>query len=498
MTSTTPYIWLSTLILDQIWFVIMLLFCLYGLHRYWQVWTYHRHRKTPTPQPQQFDQLPKVTIQIPLYNEPEVAQRIIQAAADIDYPQHLIDIQVLDDSTDHTPTQIKSLYESLTSQGHNITHITRDERTGYKAGALAEGLKSAHGQFIAIFDADFIPLPDFLQKTIHTFTDEKVGMVQTCWGHLNPNQSILTKAQSQYLDGHFHIEHFARNKSGRWINFNGTAGIWRKTAIEQAGGWQGDTLSEDVDLSYRSQLKDWKFVYLPHVICPAEIPSSMLAFKSQQHRWTKGTIQNAFKHIPKILSAKIPAKVKLESFFHLTSPAVSLLMFITMCLLSYSLISQNTFVRFQNNSHTLSLTFFLLGFLSVICFYTVAGCAGQRTFLKSLLTVPSLLALGIGLSINNASAVLEAIFRYKSPFIRTPKAGDSTTQSKVLSNTSDTLFSRRTLIQCIEFAMLALMVYCLIITIQQDQNWLSLPFLALFIMGLAWVSIQSLLERLAK
>ncbi|MFP4104670.1 MAG: cellulose synthase family protein, partial [Phycisphaerae bacterium] len=302
------------------WFytLVLVIVSIYGLHRYVLVYLYYRHRKK-VPQPKgTFDELPRVTVQLPMFNERFVARRIIEKTCLIDYPKDKMQIQVLDDSIDDTCEIAKEAVEEARDKGFDIEYIHRTDRTGYKAGALENGLKSAKGEFVTIFDADFVPKPDILKRSVHHFTDPDVCVVQTRWDHLNRNDSLLTRSQAIYLDGHFAIEHVARNRSQRFMSFNGTAGTWRIEAIRDAGGWEHDTLTEDLDLSYRAQLKGWKFVFLPELTAPAELPPEMMAFKAQQFRWTKGGAQTALKLLPTIMKAKVPLKVKIESFFHLT------------------------------------------------------------------------------------------------------------------------------------------------------------------------------------
>ncbi|MFQ6047827.1 MAG: cellulose synthase family protein, partial [Phycisphaerae bacterium] len=259
--------------------------CLYGFHRWQLVYLYYRYRRNAPRLRACFVELPAVTVQLPMYNERYVARRIIKQACQIDYPRDRLQIQVLDDSTDQTTEIARRTVEQMRAAGHNVVYIHRDNRSGYKAGALEHGLKTATGEFVCIFDADFVPPRDILRRSIDYFTDPKVGMVQARWDHINRDHSLLTKTQAILLDGHFMIEHTARNRSGRFMSFNGTAGIWRKRCIIDAGGWQHDTLTEDLDLSYRAQLRGWRFVFLPELISPAELPPEMNAFKAQQYRW---------------------------------------------------------------------------------------------------------------------------------------------------------------------------------------------------------------------
>src|SRR5262252_3850953 len=301
------------------YFFVLIILAVYGWHRYYLVYLYMRNRdKEPKAQPP-LDPLPVVTIQLPLYNEMYVADRLIDAVAAIEYPRELLEIQVLDDSTDETRSISELAVRRLAAQGIDIKYYHRTDRRGFKAGALEAGPKVARGEFVAIFDADFIPTADFLTQLMPHFRDAHVGMVQARWGHINQDYSLLTKIQAILLDGHFVLEHGGRHRGGRFFNFNGTAGIWRRVAIEDAGGWQHDTLTEDLDLSYRAQLKGWQFVFVPDVIAPAEVPVEMNAFKSQQHRWAKGSIQTCRKLLPLILQSDLPVKVKVEAFFHLSA-----------------------------------------------------------------------------------------------------------------------------------------------------------------------------------
>src|ERR1700688_1980208 len=301
------------------YFGILCVLSLYGLHRYEVIHTYFKYRKKAVDlPPTRFPQLPKVTIQLPLYNERYVVERLIDETTKMDYPKELLQIQVLDDSTDDTHAFAEGLVERYHALGFPIEYKHRTNRHGFKAGALQEGLATATGEFVAIFDADFIPPPDFLMRTIHHFADPKIGVVQTRWSYLNKDYNFLTEVEAMLLDGHFILEHGARSRSGLFFNFNGTAGILRRSMIEDAGGWQHDTLTEDSDLSYRAQLKGWRFVYLPGLDCPSELPVQMHGFQVQQSRWAKGMTQVAKKLLPAILKADIPKRVKAEAFMHLT------------------------------------------------------------------------------------------------------------------------------------------------------------------------------------
>ena len=317
---------LETLILVSYFFVLSIL-AIYGWHRYYLVYLYMKHKgNAPVPPPVLVD-LPRVTVQLPIFNEMYVADRLIDTVCELDYPRELLEIQVLDDSTDETTSIAELAVRRHAARGFDIHYLHRVDRTGYKAGALEAGLQQATGEFIAIFDADFIPSTDFLKRTLpHFSTDPKIGMVQARWGHINQDYSLLTKIQSILLDAHFVLEHGARNRSGCFFNFNGTAGIWRRETIASAGGWQHDTLTEDLDLSYRAQLEGWRFVFLPDLVSPAEVPVEMNSFKSQQHRWAKGSIQTCIKLLPRILGSNQPFSVKAEAFFHLSANFNYLLM----------------------------------------------------------------------------------------------------------------------------------------------------------------------------
>src|SRR2546428_9465692 len=333
------------------YFLVLLVLAIYGSHRYVMAYLFYKYKgNLPTPKGK-FEILPRVTIQLPLYNEMYVVERLIEAVARIQSPRNRLEIQVLDDSTDETQGIARGRVEQLRQQGLDISYLHRDNRSGYKAGALQEGLNIARGELVAVSDAAFVPAPDFLLRSVHFFTDEHIGMVQVRWEHLNREYSHLTQAQAIFLDGHFIIEHTARNRWGCFFNFSGTAGIWRKNAIVDAGGWQHDTLTEDLDLSYRAQLRGWQFIFLPEVVSPAEVPVDMNAFKSQQHRWAKGSIQTARKLLPKILKSDLPFAVKREAFFHLTNNMAYLLMVLLSLLMPLSMV-----VRFE---HGLYGTLFL-------------------------------------------------------------------------------------------------------------------------------------------
>ena len=302
------------------YFGILFVLSIYGLHRYEVIHSYFKNRKMAVDQPPlRFAELPRVTIQLPLYNERYVVERLIDETNKVEYPKHLLQIQVLDDSTDETHLFAEALVQKYQALGFPVEYQHRTNRHGYKAGALQEGLKTATGEFVAVFDADFVPPPEFLMRTVHHFANPKIGVVQTRWSYLNKDYNFLTEVEAMLLDGHFVLEHGARSRAGLFFNFNGTAGILRKSMIADAGGWQHDTLTEDSDLSYRAQMKGWKFVYLPGLHCPSELPVEMHGFQVQQFRWAKGLTQVAKKLLPSLMRAKLPFRVKLEAFLHLTA-----------------------------------------------------------------------------------------------------------------------------------------------------------------------------------
>jgi len=457
----------------------------YGIHRYVIIYLFLKNRKRSVTPLGHFEQLPKVTMQLPIFNEVYVVERLLKSVSEIDYPRELLQIQVLDDSTDETRQLTASCVENLQSRGFNVELIHRMDRTGFKAGALETGLASAESDFVCILDADFVPQPDLLRKTIHFFTDPKVGMIQTRWGHLNRGYSLLTRVQAMFLDGHLLLEQTARSRSGRFFNFNGTAGLWRRSCIDQAGGWQHDTLTEDLDLSYRAQLAGWKFIFLSDVITPAELPVDMNGFKSQQHRWTKGSVQTCKKLLPTIWRSPLPLMIKIEATAHLTSNFAYLLL-ACLCVLLHPSSGgpQAGWVRML----LVDVPIFLTASVSVGVFYV---CAQRelhpRTWMKEILLLPCLLALGVGLSLNNARAVLEAVFNHKSDFARTPKYG---IECKSQPWRSYKYMPLKSLLPIAEMAFALYFSYFVWFAIQHGQ-FISVPFLAMFQIGFLYVSISS-------
>jgi cellulose synthase/poly-beta-1,6-N-acetylglucosamine synthase-like glycosyltransferase len=472
-----------------VYFAVLCVLALYGSHRYRMAFLYYRHKfNLPTPKGR-LTRLPRVTIQLPVYNEMYVVERLIDSVCRISYPRELLEVQVLDDSTDETTGIARAAVERARARGHDISYLHRTHRQGFKAGALANGLLHAAGEFVAVFDADFVPTPDFLERTVPFFADTQVGMVQVRWGHLNRDFSILTQAQSIFLDGHFIIEHTARNRSGCFFNFNGTAGIWRRICITDAGGWQHDTLTEDLDLSYRAQLRGWQFVFLPEVVSPAEVPVDMNAFKSQQHRWAKGSIQTARKLLPIILRSQLPFAVKREAFFHLTNNLAYLLMVLLSVLMPLSMV-----VRFNHGLYStlfLDLPFCITATASVCFFYVAAQREQGLNWWERIRYLPFLMALGIGLAINNAKAVLEALLNQESGFTRTPKTGSEGKQ--VSAPVRRSYRGQKTLMPVVELSFGVYFTGALWFAVDAGI-WTSVPFLVLFQVGFLYVGFMSLFQ----
>ncbi|MGD2096724.1 MAG: glycosyltransferase family 2 protein [Desulfobacterales bacterium] len=364
---------------------------------------------------------PRVTIQLPIYNERYVVERLIVSVCSIDWPKHLLEVQVLDDSTDDTVKIARDMVAKMKAAGIDIVYIHRSDRSGFKAGALREGLKIVKGSLVAVFDADFIPAPDFLKESVPYFLDPRIGMLQTRWGHINSDYSLLTRAQSIGIDGHFGVEQASRAWGGLFMNFNGTAGVWRKKTIQQAGGWQADTLTEDLDLSYRAQLKGWKLMFASQVVCPAEIPVTINAFKSQQHRWAKGSIQTARKNLGKLFKSDVSWLVKIQAFLHLTHYMVHPMMLLVV-LTSIPMLYTQWF--FDHLAYPVMIfTILCLATFGPSSLYLFSQRILYRDWKTRIKYLPFLMCLGTGIAVNNTKAVLEALFDIKSGFIRTPKYG---------------------------------------------------------------------------
>lgn len=472
------------------YFIVLVLLAGYGIHRYILVYLYYKHkdRRTVAP-PALFEELPQITVQLPIFNEQYVVERLLDAVCKLKYPREKLDIQVLDDSTDETVDVARNLVERYAALGNPITYHHRTNRAGFKAGALAEGLKTATGEFVAIFDADFTPPEDFLLRTIHHFSDPAIGMVQTRWTHINRNYSFLTEVEAMLLDGHFVLEHSGRARSGVFFNFNGTAGVWRRKAIDEAGGWQHDTLTEDTDLSYRAQLKGWKFIYLQDVECPAELPVEMTAFKTQQARWAKGLIQTGKKILPRVLRSDASFHTKLEAWYHLTANLSYPLMIVLSVLMLPAMI-----IRFYQGWFQMlfiDLPLFLASTFSISSFYLVSQRElFPKTWGRALLYLPLLMALGIGLTITNTKAVIEALIGKESAFARTPKYKVESRKDKVAAA------KYRKRLGWIPWIELLIGTYFALTVIYafQNENYVTIPFLLLFVFGYWVTGLMSLLQ----
>jgi cellulose synthase/poly-beta-1,6-N-acetylglucosamine synthase-like glycosyltransferase len=481
-------------VFSVVYLTLVFILSLYGMHRCWILYLYFRYYKwaPPAPIPAVTSPWPSVTVQLPVYNERYVVERLIDTVCQLDYPRHLLEIQVLDDSSDDTCAIVAARVRQLRARGFAISQLRRSNRVGFKAGALAAGLEQAAGEFMAIFDADFLPPADFLRKTLPYFQNPDVGMVQTRWGHLNENHSLLTWVQSLFLDGHFLLEHTARNRSGAFFNFNGTAGVWRKSAIETSGGWQHDTLTEDLDLSYRAQMHGWEFVFLPDVVCPAELPIDINAFKTQQHRWTTGAIQTARKMLPAIWASGLPLKVKVEATFHLTACMGYLLMVAVSLLLPLSL-----YFRTQVNwpiVATIERAGLLATSASMLLFYAVCQRDLHSDWKFRIRNLPAMISIGVGMCLSNARAVLQGMVGESLEFHRTPKysvlAGDSSWKQKIYRSGSS--FAG--------LAELAFAAYFLLATgvAIHGQHWSSLPFIGLFGFGFSYVALLTAMHGLPR
>ncbi len=464
------------------------LLMIFSLHRHVMVRLYFKNRrKRPVPVGR-FEELPRVTVQLPVYNELYVVERLIRAVAGVDYPRDRVEIQVLDDSSDETTDVAKRCVAELRKSGHDIVCLHRTNREGFKAGALAEGLRVASGEYVAVFDADFLPPREFLRKTIHYFTDTGVGLVQARWDHLNRDYSLLTQVQAIFLDGHFMIEHGARSRSGLFFNFNGTAGIWRRRCIEDAGGWENDTLTEDLDLSYRAQLAGWRFLFLDDVVAPAELPVEMNAWKTQQFRWSKGSAQTARKLVGRVLRARLPWRVKLEALIHLNGNFSYLLMALLAALIFPAVLAR------------LDLGWFRVVFVDLPLFVSATG-AVSRFYIYSqkelypdwrrrIKYMPCVLAAGMGISFNNARAVLEGLAGHQTEFRRTPKYQ--------VVDRRDTWRGKRyavhrNVLSIVELGVGLYFLWVIGFAISH-RIYFPIPFIALFSLGFFYVGWMSLFQ----
>ncbi len=425
--------------------------------------------------------LPSVVTQIPIFNEYNVAERIIRASAEMDYPagRHLV--QVLDDSTDETQHLVDRVAADLRAGGRNVQVIRREKRTGFKAGALQNGMELSDAQYFAIFDADFVPPKDFLLRTMEVMmVRPRVGIVQARWGHLNDKQSFVTRAQGIGIDGHFGIEQPARAWNELFMNFNGTAGLWRRTAIEAAGGWEHDTLTEDMDLSYRAQLAGWKPFFLFDLVVPAELPDNINAFKAQQFRWAKGSTQTAIKLLPRVFASNVPLGTKIHAALHMTHyfihPLMVCVAFVTLPVLEF------TRVRCSPFAFAVLFTVFIVSTLAPVTMYIVSQAILYERGWRRLRFLPFLTSLGVGIAISNSRAVLEAVFGKQSAFIRTPKKGDQTARAYAVR------------LSYLTIAELLLGLYCFatFFIVLASHRYLVVPFLFLYAWGFTGVGLLSM------
>lgn len=480
---------METLVI-ALYLVALTILGIYGAHRGNLLMLYLKHRKNAPKPLRHFEdeELPTITIQLPTFNEMYVVERLLEGVARIDYPKDKLHLQVLDDSTDETTQIARAKVDELCERGFDAEYVHRVDRTGYKAGALENGLKTAKGELVMVFDADFVPEPNIIRKMIDHFTDPKVGMVQARWGHINREYSVLTKCQSMMLDGHFVIEHIARNRSGRFFNFNGTAGIWRKQTIADAGGWQHDTVTEDMDLSFRAQIKGWRFVYVPEALAPAELPCEMNSFKTQQFRWAKGSAQTTKKLLGLVLKADIPWRVKMEVIFHLTNNfAYLFLVLLAMLQLPNMLIR-----RHMDHPELLLLDVPLFAATcgSICVFYLVTHRALYDNLWDAIKRLPLMMALGIGLSVNNARAVLEGLFGKDLEFVRTPKHGVSGKRDDWKKKKYKASFPVHSLIE-LGFGLYFVVTIALAVI---TGSWITIPFLVLFMIGFLYVGTLSFFQ----
>lgn len=476
-----------------LYFTILTLLAILGAYRIRMVYQFWRYRDIKPHPKRKFaeDELPHITVQLPLFNELYVVERLVESVVKLDYPRHLLEIQVLDDSTDETVGIAAEVVERFKQQGFDIVHIHRTDRTGFKAGALDKGMAVAKGTLMAIFDADFTPKADTLRKMVDYFSDEKIGMVQMRWGHINANYSLLTRIQEVLLDGHFVVEQTSRNRTGAFFNFNGTAGMWRREAIDYSGGWQHDTLTEDTDLSFRAQLMGWKFVYLLDDEVPAELPVEMNAFKTQQRRWAKGLVQVGLKLMPRIWHhPTLTRQQKVELFFRLFGNCAAMLMIVLSILHIPVLI-----VRFnQGMFHMLLFDTPLMVFatFSVVSFYGTAIRYRYPNEKWRLWLIPMAMAMGIGLVFSNTRAVLEALFGVESSFVRTPKYNVENKKDNWLQVAKK--YKRKGgLLPFIELAFALYFVGAVYYAIRSNI-YATIPFLMIFLLGYGYMAMMSLFQ----
>lgn len=470
---------------------VLSLLAVYGLHRYAILFLYYRHyKKRARREPPVLDRrdYPRVTVQLPIFNEYYVATRVIESMGNLDYPRELLTIQILDDSTDRTLDIAQAAAQRLRQRGVRVQYLQRTNREGFKAGALKFGLERTSDELVAVFDADFVAPRDFLARTVPYFKDPTVGLVQARWGYLNREYSLLTRLQSIFLDGHFMIEQTARSCSGRFFNFNGTGGVFRRRAIDEAGGWDGATLTEDLDLSYRAQMAGWRFVFLPDLVCKSELPVDVYGLKTQQHRWTKGSIQVARRLLPSIWRSRLSLRIKIEATFHLTANLCYVLIVALSVLLPFSVSSRRHL--FLGGIELWEIAVFLSATASVIVFYAVSQRELYRDWKWRLRDLPFILALGIGMCINNARAVGEALVSHDTPFVRTAKYRIESLRDSWKGK----LYrqgGRGSLLLELAFSVY---MFASLVLLFVHQDWGAFPFLGLFVTGYVYIFGLSLIH----
>lgn len=478
-----------TLLFVGLYFTVLLALCTYGIHRAHLVYLLWRYRDRTDPKalpPAEINdtngaRLPHVTIQLPLYNEATVVDRLLTAAGAMDYPRDRLEIQVLDDSSDETRVIAQRKVQELCDLGLDAVYVRRPNRHGYKAGALDFGLATAKGELVAVFDADFVPQPDFLRAVVGHFADPKIGMVQTRWGHMNRDHSLLTGVQALMLDGHHLVENRARFASDCFFNFSGTGGIWRREAIDSAGGWQHDTLTEDLDLSYRAQLAGWRFIYRGDVITPSELPEDMSALRAQQFRWAKGTVQTARKLLPILIKSDIGERRRFEAMFHMTPHfAYPLMMLLSVLLLPALWLMPATDFR---TMLAIDLPLCIGATGSLITFYAAAERAQGRGIWGAIKRMPALIALGAGLSPHLTKAVFEGMRAMAGEFVRTPKRGENRGR-----------YRQRAQLPMVESVLAALSLVSVVVACQTN-HWFAVPFAGLFAWGYGYVASRVFLEQ---
>lgn len=467
---------------------VLIVLCTYGAHRanlVYQCWL-HRRRILVGERPVSIteDALPTVTVQLPIYNEATVAARLIEATGKLDYPQAKLQIQVLDDSSDETLRIAREAVDALVARGIDAVHVRRPNRHGYKAGALDFGLATAKGELVAIFDADFVPQADFLRQVVGHFQDSRVGMVQTRWGHMNRDHSLFTQVQALMLDGHHMVENRARFGAGHMFNFSGTGGIWRRAAIDAAGGWEHDTLTEDLDLSYRAQMAGYRFVYRSDVLTPSELPEDISAFRAQQFRWAKGTVQTARKLLKRVVSSKLPLSQRIEACFHMLPHfAYPMMVMLSLLLLPALICMPATDLRTMLLID-LPLCFGATG--SIATFYITAEVAQGRSGWGAAKRLPALIALGAGLAPHLTAAVFDGLTKMAGEFVRTPKRGSVAGR-----------YFQHAKLPLAEIALCLLSAASVVASLK-TSHYFATPFAALFTLGYGYVASQVMLEQLGR